>query len=252
LWLILGDDADPCLRWAADGLVGRGLAPVKLLTAARLGPGLRWEHRVGVTGGTVEVTLGDGELIRSSHLRGVLNRLGAPPGWPLLDRVHVQDRDYVRQELAAFFLSWLASLPQPMLNRPTPQGLAGAWRHPAEWVLLAAKAGLRTTPYRASNRARPDAAAGRAQRLGVRTGAAATKVLVIGGQAVGTAPPAILSACRRLGVLSGTALLGVELDDGAAGPWTFAGATPRPDLRDGGEPALDALAEALQASGGQL
>ena len=54
----------------------------------------------------------------------------------------------------------------------------------------------------------------------------------------------IRQGCRRLAELSHTALLGVEFTTSSAGPWTFAGATPMPDLRLGGEALLDALASA--------
>jgi hypothetical protein len=74
-------------------------------------------------------------------------------------------------------------------------------------------------------------------------------VLVIDRNAFGAAPPSVLSSCKRLAALAGTAILGIEFKAGALGRWTFAGATPQPDLRIGGQPALDALAEALQAEG---
>ena len=72
-------------------------------------------------------------------------------------------------------------------------------------------------------------------------------VFVVAGQVVGaTLPRHIRHGCRRLAELSHTALLGIEFAAGSADPWTFAGATPMPDLRLGGEPLLDALAGALR------
>ena len=71
-------------------------------------------------------------------------------------------------------------------------------------------------------------------------------VFVVADQVVGTTlPHHIRQGCRRLAELSHTALLGVEFTTSSAGPWTFAGATPMPDLRLGGEALLDALASAL-------
>jgi hypothetical protein len=53
-----------------------------------------------------------------------------------------------RQELTAFFLSWLYALALPVINRPTPQGLAGQRRQRSEWLWLAAHAGLPMPRYR--------------------------------------------------------------------------------------------------------
>jgi hypothetical protein len=72
-------------------------------------------------------------------------------------------------------------------------------------------------------------------------------VFVVADQVVGaTLPRHIRRGCRRLAELSHTALLGIEFTTDPAGPWTFAGATPVPDLRLGGEALLDALASALR------
>jgi hypothetical protein len=47
-------------------------------------------------------------------------------------------------------------------------------------------------------------------------------------------------------------LLGIDFAMSAVGaPWEFAGATPLPDLRLGGEPLLDALTMALAQSNGK-
>lgn len=53
-------------------------------------------------------------------------------------------------------------------------------------------------------------------------------------------------SCLRLAQLAETRLLGIELvSDTSSNSWTFAGATPMPDLRIGGEALLDALAAEL-------
>ena len=75
-------------------------------------------------------------------------------------------------------------------------------------------------------------------------------VLVLGGQTTGAAaPPEIASACVRLAEEAEIALLGVDFVAGPEGPWTFAGATPHPDLRLGGEPLLDLLEGPVQVQG---
>jgi len=76
-------------------------------------------------------------------------------------------------------------------------------------------------------------------------------VLVVAGRAVDPEMPApVREGCERLAALVDADLLGVDLEPSGAGAWTFAGASPLPDLRQGGEALLDALAAALQAPPG--
>jgi hypothetical protein len=246
LWLILCHSDDPSARWAYEGLKQRDLAPLELVTAEMLGPGLRWDHRVGADGASIEISFSDGRVLNGRTIRGVLNRMRGATGWRSLHRVRDEDRSYAEQELAAFFLSWLSCLPPPILNRPTPQGLAGRERHMSEWVLLATAAGLPTVPWRQSGRTRSGSSV--EGRL-IQEAPPLDTVLVIDRNAFGTAPPNVLCSCKRLATLAGTAILGIDFSAGALGRWTFSGATPQPDLRIGGQQALDALAEILQAEG---
>ena len=166
MWLILHHSGDPSARWAYEGLKQRGLAPLELVTAEMLGPGLRWDHRVGANGASIEISLPNGRVLSGRTIRGVLNRLRGVTGWRSLHRVRVDDRSYAEQELAAFFLSWLSCLPPPILNQPTPHGLAGRERHMSEWVLLATAAGLTTVPWRQSSRTRSESSTEGGSTLG--------------------------------------------------------------------------------------
>jgi hypothetical protein len=105
----------------------------------------RWEHR-GAKGVTIDITQADGRRLHNDTIRGVLNRLVSVPYAPLL-LAHPADREYASQEHTAFFVSRLYALSLPVINRPTPQGLAGQWRHRSEWLWLAAHAGLPTPRY---------------------------------------------------------------------------------------------------------
>jgi hypothetical protein len=245
LWLILCHGDDPCGPWAREGLLDRGLAPVRLLRAESLGPALRWEHRIGREGASVAFTLPGGEEVRSDRVRGVLNRLGRVTGWHSLSRATAADREYAIQEIYAFFLSWLSCLPGPVLNRPTPQGLCGRERHESEWVWLARAADLPVSPYRLPG---DDALGGAGSRTPLREGASVS-VLVVGRRVFGPVTLEVGDSCRRLAELADTAILGIDLVTGADGRWWFACATPRPDLRVGGEPVLDLLAEIFRAEG---
>lgn len=181
-------------------------------------------------------------MVDSRAVGGTLNRLvGTPPS--ALAGAQADDRDYAAQELFALFLSWLHCLPGPMLNRPTPQGLSGAWRHDSEWAVLAAQAGLRTVGYRMTS----EAAAARwsfsdeaLQEERVDT------VLVVGGRLVG-GPKAndVTQGCLRLAELAQTELLGIDLVEDRRGAWAFLQAVPQPELRLGEETFLDALTDCL-------
>ena len=245
VWLVLCPSSDVAGRWAFEGLRARGLTPIDLVTSESLAYA-RWDHRVGSAGASVSMDLPDGRSIRHDDVNGVLNRLAFVPG-EALTLIHQSDREYVHQELNAFFISWLHALPGPMLNPPTPQGLCGRMRYWSEWCHLAVRAGLPTAPYRQSSRetAPPFALHARAPH----SGPVITTVIVIGERVVGTAVPApVAAACARFATLARTPILGVEFSTDRSQTWQFSGVTMLPDLRWGGDGAVDALAQALCSS----
>jgi hypothetical protein len=243
MWLVLCDARDLPALWAARGLAARRLAPVEIVTADLLATALRWEHEVSARQVGWSAALADGRLIRSAGLRGVLNRLQwAPAGQS--DLAEPADRDYVRQELHAVALSWLAALPCPVLNPASPAGLCGARRHPAHWAWLAARAGLPVRPFQES-----DAAPVPWDRIAAN-GDGVRSVIALGGELHGPPVPAGLAeGCAALAAHAGTPLLGVTFAVEPGGAAWFAGATAMPDLRIGGEALLDALARELAPAG---
>ncbi len=244
MWLILCSSNDLSALWAYEGLKIRGLAPLELVRAEVL-PYVRWEHRLGADGVRINMTLPDGRRIRNEDVRGVLNRLSYVPFESLL-LIHPSDREYVIQELNAFFLSWLDSLPQPMLNRPTPQGLSGQCRHVSEWVWLASEAGLPTFNYKQSSCDLTLEISVNAKVFPI--GTPMSTIIVVDGHVIGApAPPYIQNGCRRLAELSNTELLGVEFSTSTADAWTFASATTFPDLRLGGQALLNVLISVLKS-----
>ena len=237
MWAVLCNTPDPAATWIAEAMRRRGLGPVELIPAELLLQAPRWDHRVGAEGASVSVTLGDGRAIQSDEIRGVLNRILYIP--PAATAVAVaEDREYALQELTAFFMSWLRALPPPVIGLPTPQGLSGSWRHLSEWVQLAAAAGLPTAPYRLGSSWGDGA--GLEQRL-APPGAELRTVITIGNRAFARwAPAELLDGCTRLARLAEADMLGVDFAV-ANGQPSLAGASPVPDLRLGGEPAVDHL-----------
>lgn len=249
MWLVLCPSNDLAALWAYQGLKSRGLAPLELVSAEMLAYALRWEHRLSTKSMSVEITLADHRTIRSDAVRGILNRLSSVPQ-EQFERAGSADRNYAAEELTAFYMSWLCAMPQPVLNRPTAQGLSGSWRHLSEWVWMARKVGLPTFPYRQTGSDKRVDGQGRGPLVSEET--RVKTIIVVGGDLAGaSAPPDILEGCRRLAKLSGTALLGIEFVAGPQSVWSFAGATPLPDLRLGGAVLLELLASALVGEGGE-
>ncbi len=242
MWLMICSAQDASALWACQGLRARRLSPVELVTAEMLTANVRWEHTVGINGANINITLADGRVIDNRAVRGVVNRLTHVP---LQHLSGAPDFEYATQEYTALFMSWLKALPRPMFNGADAQGLSGAWRHVSEWVCLAAQAGLPTPDYKQTSHDEIDELK-EVRRL-VPEGTPTTMAITVGDGVFGPfLPPAISDACRKLAAISQTPLLGIEL---AVGPtpdsWTFAGATPMPDLRLGGERLLDTLAVEL-------
>lgn len=238
--LVLCENFDAAALWAAARLQARGRETM-VVTAPDLDAAVRWEHRVGRSGAaSIEIELADGRRVSSREPAGVLNRLSFVPT-ARLDRTAGADRDYAVQEMNALFLSWLQALPGPVLNRPTPQGLGGNWRHPSAWALLAGQAGLAAAPYLQSCDSDPDAV-----WLAQRPSAAVT-AFAVGGRTVAPpgVPDSVREGCLRLARAAGEALIGVDLIEQPGGRWEVLGASPRPDLMLGGEPVVEALGEVL-------
>lgn len=246
MWTVLCTSHDHAAIRAWDGLRSRGLEPLELVTAECLAFSHGWEHRVGSDGAHVRIVLQDGRTLCSSRIRGVLNRLSAP-SLDLIAYATAADRDYANCELQAFYLSWLNSLPGVVINRPSPLGLSGGWRHTSEWAIRAARAGLRVGPYRQSARDGIDRGYFPLTPEGTRP----STVIVLRDRVFGAAmpeaiPETIKAACIRMARAENTELFGVDLYQSAEGEWMFGYATPTPNLAIGGEPLLDYMAELLQ------
>ena len=242
MWLMICSEQDPSALWAYHGLQARGLRPFQLVTAEMLAQDAKWEHSVGVNGAYINITLADGRVINNRMVRGVVNRLTHVP---LQHFAGASDYEYAVQEYTALFMSWLNVLPRPIFNTVNAQGLAGAWRHVSEWVWLAAKAGLPTPVY--SQTSHDDIDESVELRRIVPEGTRTTMAITVGDRVFGPfLPQSVRTGCCELARISQTPMLGVELAySQETNSWLFAGATPMPDLRLGGDPLLDVLAVKL-------
>jgi len=240
--LLLCNSSDFPGIWAFEALRGGGLPSLELITSETLARCSDWEHRVGLDGVRVSFRLPDGRLVEDGQIAGVLNRLMMPPQ-ELISQAVPEDRDYAQQEMTALYLSWLHGLSCPVLNRPTPQGLSGRWRHASEWALAADEAGFAVPVYEQTESDLPE--------LGYATFAPpdvpVARVIILDGEVFGGyVPPAVRHCCLKLAEICETRLLGIDLLSTLKGRWSFATATPLPDLQIGGHRLVAALARALK------
>ena len=172
--------------------------------------------------------LADGRRVDSAAVDMVVNRVVTPPTVPR-QLVAASDCDYAEQELWAVTLGWLASFSCPILNPPSPMGLAGAHRSDLEWRSLAARSGLAV--------ARPTAAP--AVEL--------VSVLVVGGRVIGLTPHCepmsseVTDGLLALSVAASQPLLGV-VGRFVRGQWVFAGVDLLPQIQAGGRSVAEAVA----------
>ena len=121
-----------------------GSQQVRLISADALIYAPLWRHHLqGPTLGTT-IYLTDGTVLESNQIGVVFNRLRyAEP----LQFADVADRQYASMELYALWLSWLESLPCPVLNAPVPQGLGDRDWGQLGWRFKAAAAELPVQHY---------------------------------------------------------------------------------------------------------
>ena len=245
MWIIFCSSSDPSATWAFDGLRRKGLAPLEFVTTECLAVARFWEHRVGSGGAHFKIGLQDGRTLCSSRISGVLNRVAAPSS-ALIQHAVETDRDYASSEMQAFYLSWLNALSGNVVNRPTPQGMSGSWRHISEWALTAHNNGFKVPRYRQTDLDPME----RGYASLVPAGARVSNLIVLNGVGVygSPVPPHIEHSCQALAKAESLGMLGVDVYEDAAGEWLFAGATPTPWLPAGGEPLLDGLLTLLTRS----
>ena len=238
MYLVLCATDDFPALWAARGLRERGLLPLEIVSDKELAFNRGLVHTIIDAQPGIEIALADGRVIEGAAVRGTLNRLQTVPADHIM-AAGPKDQQYAQQELFALFLSWLHGMPGSVVNRPTPQGLSGSWRHWSEWCWMAGNSGLATKHYGQDGNG--ESYRGSAQILTTQT------LIVLDNAVFGPSPPApVAEGCVRLAELSETRLLGVTFEITRDHLWLVSAITPLPDLRTGGVELLDALASALQ------
>jgi len=239
MWLILCHTHDAPSHWLFQALRTRGVAEVEMVSAEELLYALRWKHLLNTSSVSVEFELNGARTYRSSQIDGVINRIDHidSRAWY---RSTDNDREYVRQELSAFFSSWLFSLPCPVYNPPDPLCLSGRVRSPAEWTVLASKAELAGCEFYTSSREE------QARITNDRHAAGLLSLLVFDGKVFGQpVATAIREGCARLASLSGCGILGVDFHVTMGRKPTFARASTMPDLRIGGPLLVEEMAQRM-------
>jgi hypothetical protein len=241
MWLVLADTGDDAAVWAAEGLPQRGVHPLRLVSGYELTTGTTWDHRIERNGARTRLRFSDGLTVDDTQLRGVINRLSGvfvPPAG-----VSAGDSEYAACERNALLLSWLVSLQCPVLNRPNPASGPGGYRSLGAWRQLAQRAGLRILPLIQSDISNPAENGSEDDAGHQRT------VFVVAGHLVtdgdGDWDEATEAGCARLSRLAGQAVLAIQFTCLPEQAPLFCSATQQGDLRLGGPPLLDLLADAL-------
>ncbi len=226
MWLVLCHDRDVVAAWCAVAMRHSGLSPVEVVLAQDLAFGASLKHSVIDGRAHTEIRLGDGRVLVSDDIRGVINRLVAmPPG----EDVPEADKPYAVAERTAATVSWLAGLTCPVVNPPTANFLSGRWRRDPEWQQLAAYVGLPTAGWYSAAPAQEIARHG---------------VLVAGTEVLGAPEDGLDGRLARLAAVAETPLCEVffaATDNG----WAVDGATTLANVRAYGEPGAAALVRLL-------
>jgi hypothetical protein len=126
-----------------------------------------------------------------------------------LIRIVPADQAYVAAEMQAFLLAWLTALPCPVVNRPSPQCLAGPAWGPERWIHEAAKLDI---PVVETERPSSESAPSSSPEV----------VTIVGQSILGTTDRTYRAHAQRLAKAAGVSALAVGFRNGAllsASPW---------------------------------
>lgn len=137
--VVLGRKSDP----GAQSLLARWRDQDAALLTPRDLSRAGWVHRPASPADGQAVVAG--RPVAIGEIRGVVTTLETVMTRDL-SHITRNDRPYVAAEMYAFLLAWLRTIPCRVLNRPTPQSLAGCGWQREQWVLVADALGIPTIP----------------------------------------------------------------------------------------------------------
>jgi hypothetical protein len=187
-----------------------------------------WRHYQNDLGASRAVA--SGQVVPVNRITGVLTRRPSVLEQELL-HIAPEDRSYVSAEMNAFLLSWLWSLPCPVLNPPTATSLSGPNWRPEQWVRAVARLDIPVQPRRRRAARAPESVADEPVVEGER-------VTVVGDRWFGKVAHPLGQQAINLARAAGVQLLGVTFD-GRSAEAAFLSATLWPSIAD------DDVAEAI-------
>jgi len=198
--VIVANRQDELAHWLAERWHNHGARVLTCMDLSTLG----WRHYLSSPNKSTAVV--GGQKIQMSEITGVLTRMPCVYEQELAQIIPA-DRSYVASEMTAFLHAWLSGLHCPVINRSTPNCLAGPnWRR-EQWVRLAAGAGIPVRPHLLKTTT-PDSAV--PEESGV-------EVIVVGNQTFGDAGPELTGWARQLAGAAGVDLLAVQFTSAKRG-----------------------------------
>lgn len=100
------------------------------------------------------IQLANGKSLQIGKATVIFNRIHFAPMLHFTNSEEV-NRHYAEMEMTALWLSWLQSLSDLLINKPSPRNLAGPGFSRAEWIAHAMKAGIPTVSFEQSSQSEP-------------------------------------------------------------------------------------------------
>jgi len=157
-----------------------------------------WRHYLPFSAKSTAVV--GGQRVATAEISGVLTRMP----WVYeqeLAQIVAADRAYVASEMTAFLHAWLSGLHCPVINRSTPNCLAGPNWRAEQWIRLGAGLGI---PVRSHRRRSEDSGES------IAVGEAGAEAIVVGDHAFGDVDPELQAWARQLARAAGVDLLAVQ------------------------------------------
>src|SRR5215831_7139508 len=189
--VIVANRQDELAHWLAERWHNHGARVLTCMDLSTLG----WRHYLSSPNKSTAVV--GGQKIQMSEITGVLTRMPCVYEQELAQIIPA-DRSYVASEMTAFLHAWLSSLNCPVINRSTPNCLAGPNWRTEQWVWLAASLGMPVHPLRRKTANPIDSA---------EAEGAAAEVIVVGNQTFGDADPELSDWARKLAGAASVELL---------------------------------------------